>query len=301
MLLGELGSNAASAVQLAPGVYSFKPSKEDPHDDDNADENSPRKVRNFDMSLIPDLSHIHRSMIPGVWNRVRMSTFPENWLVIGFEEGSSTMALLESYGQGGLGNVIRHLQPDAVQFCGFRVSVAGAVALPEPEPEPQTGVRESFPETDWIVPGNQHVTGKYVFMCWVGEECTAEKRRQASAQLMFFRDFFHNSNVELVVAPPPGVALNGHELHALIAAQLTEGLKAEKLKLSAADAGLPLPRQKQQQPAEDEEDEIAIDFTNRDAPTVCTHYDWADAGDAAAENMDTSEAALQVRAEANRR
>jgi len=94
MLLGELGSNAASAVQLAPGVYSFKPSKEDPHDDDNADENSPRKVRNFDMSLIPDLSHIHRSMIPGVWNRVRMSTFPENWLVIGFEEGSSTMALL---------------------------------------------------------------------------------------------------------------------------------------------------------------------------------------------------------------
>jgi hypothetical protein len=40
------------------------------------------------------------------------------------------------------------------------------------------------------------------------------------------------------------------------------------------------------------EDEIAVDFTNRDAPTVCTHYDWADPGDAAAQTMESSEMAL---------
>jgi hypothetical protein len=231
LLLGELGTNAMEAVQHAPGVYSFKPRAPGVAAEAAEEEQGGGGggMPAFDTSLIPDLTHVHRAMIPGIWNRVRMSTFPENWAVIGFDTESTTRAVLESYGQGGLQNVVRHLRPDAVQFCGFRVSVAGVGSAPGaagPTP-PGTGMAagsstggEHFPETDWSQPGEHTgVIGQYVFMCWVGEDASDAQRKQASMQLLFFRDYFHSANVELVVAPPPGVELDGLELHSLIASQ----------------------------------------------------------------------------------
>ena len=88
------------------------------------------------------------------------------------------------------------------------------------------------------------------------------------------------------MAPPPGVELDGLELHSLIASQLTEGLQAARRhRARAAGSG----GQCGGDEHGDDGGEIAIDFTNRDAPTVCTHYDWAAPGDAAAQSMESSE------------
>ena len=309
LLLGELGANAATATQVAPGVFSFKPSA--PTEEEKAAQAAAEargerwaKPAGFDTSMIPDLSLVHRAMIPGIWNRVRMGTFPENWLVLGFDpdsqaaigatRGSTTQAVLESYGQGGLQNVVRHLRSDAVQFCGFRVSVA-RTDEPPPEPEPplqppsegeasatRGGLDPATLEDEWLIPGGAGIVGKYVFLAWVGEEASEATRRQASAQLLFFRDYFHHADVELVVAPPPGVPLDGKELHALIAAQLVEGLRRTKGGGSASAA-----------------DDLEIDFTNRDAPSVCTHYDWEIAeGDEQIADLDALSHALQELEEA---
>ena len=276
LLLGELGGNAATAHQIAPGMFSFKPgppTEEEIRQQAAADaRNEPRpSPSGFDFSMIPDLSLVHRAMIPGVWNRVRMGTFPENWCVLGFDpdsqeemgahRGSHTQVVLEAYGHGGLANVIRHLRADSLQFCGFRVSMTSEDSAPAQEPEHSDGPvqggldPEGLLGDQWFTPGqDKAIVGKYVFVMWVGEDATEFTRKQAAAQLLFFRDYFHHADVELVVAPPPGVPLDGKELQALIAAQLTEGLAQ---KGHAADA-----------------QHVELDFTNRDAPKVCTHYDW---------------------------
>lgn len=291
-MLGELGANAATAEQIAPGMFSFKPSPptaEELREQAAADaRNEPRpEPPGFDMSMIPDLSLVHRAMIPGVWNRVRMGTFPENWVVLGFdpdlqeaaraERGSHTQVMLEAYGHGGLPNVIRHLRADALQFCGFRVSMAGSAEEPEPEEEagPVHGGLKMEEGDEWLLPGGERgIVGKYVFMMWVGEEASAFTRKQAAAQLLFFRDYFHHADVELVVAPPPGVPLDGKELQALIGAQLAEGL-ASKGFASAPE-------------------EVELDFSNRDAPKTCTHYDWEIAeGDGKIGDLDALTHALQ--------
>ena len=276
LLLGELGGNAATAHQIAPGMFSFRPgppTEEEIRQQAAADaRNEPRpSPSGFDFSMIPDLSLVHRAMIPGVWNRVRMGTFPENWCVLGFDpdsqeqmgahRGSHTQVVLEAYGHGGLANVIRHLRADSLQFCGFRVSMKSEDSAPAPEPEHSDGPvqggldPEELLGDQWFTPGqDKTIVGKYVFVMWVGEDATEFTRKQAAAQLLFFRDYFHHADVELVVAPPPGVPLDGKELQALIAAQLIEGL-AQKGHAAAAE-------------------QVELDFTNRDATKVCTHYDW---------------------------
>ena len=278
LLLGELGGNAATATCHGPGMYSFKPApptEEEKRAQAAADaRNEPRpNPPGFDFNMIPDLSLVHQAMIPGVWNRVRMGTFPENWCVLGFdpdsqekvgaERGSHTQVVLEAYGHGGLPNVIRHLRSDSLQYCGFRVSMAGAGGAPAPEPEVVDGSGavkggldpEGLYGDEWFTPGeDRNIVGKYVFLMWVGEDASEFTRKQAAAQLLFFRDYFHHADVEIVVAPPPGVPLDGKELQALIAAQLVEGLALK------GHATAP--------------EEVELDFTNRDAPTVCTHYDW---------------------------
>jgi hypothetical protein len=277
LLLGELGGNAATAHEIAPGMFSFKPA---PPTEEEKREQAAADARNeqrpnppgFDFNMIPDLSLVHRAMIPGVWNRVRMGTFPENWCVLGFDpdsqeqmgaqRGSHTQVVLEAYGHGGLPNIIRHLRADSLQFCGFRVSMTSRDGAPTPpEPEHSDGPvqggldPEGLLKDQWFTPGQDRtIVGKYVFVMWVGEEASEFTRKQAAAQLLFFRDYFHHADVELVVAPPPGVPLDGKELQALIAAQLVEGLALK------GHATAP--------------EEVELDFTNRDAPKVCTHYDW---------------------------
>jgi hypothetical protein len=43
----------------------------------------------YDQSTSPllDLSLVHQRAIPGIWNQVKFSTFPCNWLVIGHTPG----------------------------------------------------------------------------------------------------------------------------------------------------------------------------------------------------------------------
>eukprot|EP01047_Picozoa_sp_COSAG01_P030610 COSAG01_NODE_2139_length_8323_cov_13.355788_5_plen_197_part_00 len=78
--------------------------------------------------------------------------------------------------------------------------------------------------------------------------------------------------------------------------RLTEGLQAARARSRASGVeGGPADSQRTDGGGAGDgggEDEIAVDFTNRDAPTVCTHYDWADPGDAAAQSMESSEMAL---------
>ena len=135
----DLGSDFAQATKLGPGVYSFKPKKKSGTDDEPSGEPAPEQIVGqlpgieawtADMSLLPDLSAVHRQMIPGIWNRIRMNTFPECWAVIDFAEGSRTVAELRAYGEGGLHNVVRYLRADAVQFCGFRVAVGAILTAP---------------------------------------------------------------------------------------------------------------------------------------------------------------------------
>lgn len=72
----DLGTDFSQATKVGPGVYSFKPQKKRgaPDDDSAGDGAATTSVPgclpgieawNLDMDLLPDLSAVHRAMIPG--------------------------------------------------------------------------------------------------------------------------------------------------------------------------------------------------------------------------------------------
>ena len=84
--------------------------------------------------LEPDLSPVHAQLIPGAWSRVCLETFSENWFVIGARAGSKSQLEIQAYGSGGLGNALRYLRQDEVQYAGLRVTGLNTDAVPATTP-----------------------------------------------------------------------------------------------------------------------------------------------------------------------
>lgn len=84
-------------------------------------------------------------MLPGIWSRITLDTFPENFCVINLTpvhtgEALPSQAVIQAYGQGGLREVAQSLSQaivdGTIRYAGFRVS---QVATSNLEPESQRG------------------------------------------------------------------------------------------------------------------------------------------------------------------
>ena len=73
-----------------------------------------------------ELKLVHQRAIPSLWNQIKLETFPCNWLVLGFVEGSTTDLQVLGEGPGGLLDAVTYIRSDQVQYLGFRVSRSGA-------------------------------------------------------------------------------------------------------------------------------------------------------------------------------
>jgi hypothetical protein len=108
------GPNGIKMPPVARDAYEGKEGKSDAVDAVDA------------VMTTTDFSSVHRSMIPGIWNRVRFDTFPENYVVLSFnadEEGPvQRKVVIEKEGPGGLRQVVAALDNTKCQFCGFRLT-----------------------------------------------------------------------------------------------------------------------------------------------------------------------------------
>lgn len=62
--------------------------------------------------------------IAETWNLVRSDSSPENWMVLGFS--APTSVCVNSFGSGGVEELIAHLNDDEILFCALRCSISGA-------------------------------------------------------------------------------------------------------------------------------------------------------------------------------
>ena len=67
---------------------------------------------------------------------------------------------------------MRYLRPDAVQFCGFRVSTTT-----DDEPTQAATAVKVEEGDDWQKPFS---TGKSVFLCWIGEDVRVSAHNHTS-------------------------------------------------------------------------------------------------------------------------
>mmetsp|Transcript_12533 Transcript_12533/g.41333 ORF Transcript_12533/g.41333 Transcript_12533/m.41333 type:complete len:489 (-) Transcript_12533:39-1505(-) len=70
-----------------------------------------------------DWSGVHKVMIPGIWNRVKLPTFPETWCLLSVADGSRVR--LDTFGTGGLKRLMANLDPSRVQYFGLRLELEG--------------------------------------------------------------------------------------------------------------------------------------------------------------------------------
>ncbi len=106
------------------------------------------------VATVPiDLTPVHQRLMPGIWSRLRLDTFPENWLVLRVMPGATgdtagmkgipagappgvPQAHLERYGRGGLQQVAELLaaadsveNETSVRYAACRVSILSTEGL----------------------------------------------------------------------------------------------------------------------------------------------------------------------------
>jgi hypothetical protein len=185
-----------------------------------------------------NLDAVHRMIIPGLWSRIKMETFPETWVVLGLEEGSTTHWKVARAGGGpgsGLRDVVRHLPSDRAQFCGFRV-----------------GFADGSP-------------GEWVHLCWIGEAASDETRAHALAHVAFMEKYFSDARAVLMYDATEATALKALLAMCDIAgddgaAERRRVIEREVADLIAPELGFSVGSD-------------ALDFGNHDITSECVHYE----------------------------
>ena len=199
---------------------------------------------------------VHQHSIPGVWNKIKLSTFPENFVVLGFVPSDSRQERLFVQGIGGpkgLGDALRMFQSNEVQFCCFRVTVMISNAT----------------RADGDDVTHAGTSPRFVLMRWIGINCTPKQRQALENDLASVRDYFHGVDVIVPVTDLPENE-DGDEKPEIT--EKRRRMRLEKMTEEALYASEPELR------------DSAIDFTNRFDVHDCTHYDDdQDAAAAAAE------------------
>lgn len=182
-----------------------------------------------------NLDLVHQHSIPSVWNRVKLDTFPENFVVLGFVPGDQFYRRLFVQGIGGssgLAGALQMFQPDEVQYSGIRVSVLDAN-------------------------NKGYVSPRFILLRWIGKSCNEKQRRHLDEDLQFLKKYFRDAHV-FVEAKDIAETLDGEEDPIVI--EQNRRLVLEQMVTTALFEVEPTIR-----------DHI-LDFSNCGSVEECSHY-----------------------------
>lgn len=102
-----------------------------------------------------DLRYVHQEHIPGIWNQVKMPTFPTSWVILGYDPGVETAERMFlrclSYGTGAIRTSA--FSEERALFCGFRLRACQHIAA--------AGDKERPPKAKEL----------FAFLLYIGPRC----------------------------------------------------------------------------------------------------------------------------------
>ena len=186
-----------------------------------------------------DLSLVHQKAIPGIWNQVRFTTFPCNWLVIGHLPGDMRdKMVLQGEGPGGVEEAVRHLRDDEVQYAGFRVTITMDASIMSDVDEPED---------------------VFVLVRWVGKHTSPQQRSNVQKEMDFMTMYFHDHTLAL--------EMMDHDV------VLTANQVVDRVQSLTAHVKQLVMRQVQQRTPVSQAQALQFDFANATHVSECTHYD----------------------------
>ena len=219
-----------------------------------------------------NLDLVHQHSIPSVWNKVKLDTFPENFVVLGYVPGDSRREMLFVQGIGGpvgLSDGLRMFQIDEVQYCGFRVTVT----FPSSE-----GAASSADEDTGVA----QATPRFVLLRWIGRRCSEVQRENLESDFRFMQSYF--KGVHAVVHAADVVENENYDEDPMLTEQRRR-ITLERMAVEALCAAEPRLRT------------ARIDFSNRGDVEECTHYDdFGESSDAKQQQVPAPDFATAVSA-----
>eukprot|EP00668_Euglena_longa_P029002 GGOE01036340.1.p1 GENE.GGOE01036340.1~~GGOE01036340.1.p1 ORF type:complete len:244 (-),score=65.86 GGOE01036340.1:237-911(-) len=151
-----------------------------------------RSVSPVDSGLVlGEVYLVDDPRLPLEWENVRRDASPINWVLLGLRVGGARTAKTEvelvGRGEGGLRELIPHLDDTRVLFGGFRVTAI----------DDKTGVVSC--------------RSKFVSIVWVGEKLGAMAKAKVTMQRADFAKIFHGAHLNLQISDPTEVTPEGIE------------------------------------------------------------------------------------------
>ena len=236
----------------------------------------------YDQSTSPllDLSLVHQRAIPGIWNQVKFSTFPANWLVIGHAPGLAgrSKMMLQGEGPGGLRNAVALLRDDEVQYAGFRVSVSlRADGDSDGRGDGNVGDGHGAPPPNDV----------FVMLSWCGRHTTAQQRERLPEENEFMMQYFHGKDIDIALE---GFSADDDDERDEKEGNETKGKPTSSLSSSSSQSvgrvGRIVDHLKSRimdivthrADSSEQARNLRFDFANTGAVGMCTHYDYVEHG-----------------------